>query len=503
MKSSISCVLVIAAISACQNFGRDSLKPAGNNSGGQNPANPEISSLSYNLFTENVELFVEFRPFVKGYETSFAAHLNDVEFFKPFDRGSLKVILENEVNHFENTADSPTVPGIFRPVLTPDKEGVYSLTFQFLSEEITETLTIDSINVFNSAEEAMNMASDTPEEGVITFLKEQTWKTSFATMEMRPRVYYTVINSSAKIKAQPQSQVLLNAQSAGQVSLFRVIGEKVSKGALLAVISGAGIDNHLSVRINEIRIAYEKSKADYDRTLPLAETKVLSQRDFLEIRSRYLQDSVRYYQLAKNISQDGLRIVSPIQGIISQINVKNGEYLEAGSPVIQITSDTDLLIETYVNQSDYYLVPGIFDAHFRVPSSDKTFALTQLQGKKIAGNAFVTGLITRIPVSFSISNKGELMPGMFLEAFLLTNKTNSALVIPLTAIIEEQGQYFVYVQTNGESFVKRQVSIANIDGMNSEVTAGLHAGERVVVKGAYQIKLSSMSGALPLHGHTH
>lgn len=503
MKSFISSLLVIVVLYACQKSGHDSSKSAGNNSSLQNPDDPEITSLSYNLFTERVELFVEFRSFIKDYETSFAAHINDLELFKPYDHGSLKVILNNEESHFENTADAPSVPGIFRPVLIPDKEGVYSLTFQFLAGEVNEILTTDSVMVFNSVEEAINTVTDAPGEEDISYLKEQAWKASFATKEIQPQAYYSVINSSAVINARPQSQILLNAQSAGKVSLFRVIGEKVPKGALLAAISGAGMDNNLSVKINEIRIAYEKSKADYDRTLPLAETRVLSQRDFLEIKSRYLQDSVRYHQLAKNISQDGLRIVAPIQGIITQINVKNGEYLETGSPVIQITTDTDLLIETYVNQSDYYLVPGIFDAHFRVPSTGKTFSLAQLHGKKVAGNAFVTGLISRIPVSFSISNNGQLMPGMFLEAFLLTNKTNSALVIPLTAIIEEQGQYFVYVQTNGESFVKRQVTIANIDGMNSEVTDGLEAGERVVTEGVYQIKLSSMSGALPLHGHTH
>ncbi|MFO7614699.1 MAG: efflux transporter periplasmic adaptor subunit, partial [Bacteroidales bacterium] len=84
-----------------------------------------------------------------------------------------------------------------------------------------------------------------------------------------------------------------------------------------------------------------------------------------------------------------------------------------------------------------------------------------------------------------------------------TGRKEQALVVPLSSLIEEQGQYFVFVQTGGESFVKRQVELANNDGVLTEITSGLSVGERIVTKGAYQIKLAAMSGDLPLHGHTH
>jgi membrane fusion protein, heavy metal efflux system len=86
---------------------------------------------------------------------------------------------------------------------------------------------------------------------------------------------------------------------------------------------------------------------------------------------------------------------------------------------------------------------------------------------------------------------------------LKTGKNEHALVVPLSSIIEEQGQYFVFVQTGGESFMKRQVEICNSDGVYIEIKSGLELGERIVTKGAYQIKLAAMTGDLPLHGHTH
>jgi hypothetical protein len=69
--------------------------------------------------------------------------------------------------------------------------------------------------------------------------------------------------------------------------------------------------------------------------------------------------------------------------------------------------------------------------------------------------------------------------------------------------MEEQGVFYVYVQTGGESFQKREVAIGPNDGIWVQVLKGISAGERVVRKGAYQIKLSTASGQLPAHGHEH
>jgi multidrug efflux pump subunit AcrA (membrane-fusion protein) len=76
-------------------------------------------------------------------------------------------------------------------------------------------------------------------------------------------------------------------------------------------------------------------------------------------------------------------------------------------------------------------------------------------------------------------------------------------VIPVSALVEEQGIFYVYVQTEGESFQKRELKLGANDGQKVQVLSGLSEGERVVTKGGYQIKLSQASGALPAHGHEH
>ena len=62
---------------------------------------------------------------------------------------------------------------------------------------------------------------------------------------------------------------------------------------------------------------------------------------------------------------------------------------------------------------------------------------------------------------------------------------------------------YVYVQTSGESFEKREVKLGVDDGVNVQILSGISEGDWVVTKGAYQIKMASMSSTIPAHGHEH
>ncbi len=59
------------------------------------------------------------------------------------------------------------------------------------------------------------------------------------------------------------------------------------------------------------------------------------------------------------------------------------------------------------------------------------------------------------------------------------------------------------MQISGEGFERRTVKIGKRNGKNVEILQGLEVGEVVVTKGAYQVKMASMSGSTPAHGHEH
>jgi multidrug efflux pump subunit AcrA (membrane-fusion protein) len=55
----------------------------------------------------------------------------------------------------------------------------------------------------------------------------------------------------------------------------------------------------------------------------------------------------------------------------------------------------------------------------------------------------------------------------------------------------------------GEQFVRRFIEIASRDGDLVGVTTGVTPGERVVTRGAYDVRLAAAASGLPAEGHVH
>lgn len=110
-----------------------------------------------------------------------------------------------------------------------------------------------------------------------------------------------------------------------------------------------------------------------------------------------------------------------------------------------------------------------------------------------------------IPVTLTTNNFDGVVPGSIVTLYLVSENSNvENIVIPRTAIVEEMGSFFVFVQNTPVSFEKRSVVIGATDGLLVKVHKGVSAGERVVTKGAVVLKLSQGAAALDPHaGHVH
>jgi hypothetical protein len=76
-------------------------------------------------------------------------------------------------------------------------------------------------------------------------------------------------------------------------------------------------------------------------------------------------------------------------------------------------------------------------------------------------------------------------------------------VIPLSAVLDEDGRPVAYVQVEGERFERRDLTLGGTSGDTALVLSGIEAGERVVTGAAYQVRLASLSTSVPAHGHEH
>jgi RND family efflux transporter MFP subunit len=207
--------------------------------------------------------------------------------------------------------------------------------------------------------------------------------------------------------------------------------------------------------------------------------------------------------ISKGYSGSGQIITAPMNGFIKNILVSEGQFVSAGTPLASISKNSKLILQANVSQRYYNLLSSVTSANFKTTNSKEFLSTENSGGKLISYGKSTNSGSPFIPVAFEVSNTEGIIPGSIAEVYLKFEELQDALVVPITALIEEQGSFFVYVQTGGESFQKREVKLGASDGINVQVLTGITEGDRVVNKGAYQIKLATASGTLPAHGHEH
>lgn len=467
-----------------------------------------LQSLSYTLYTNKSELFVEFKPLVVGQTSKFAAHLTLLgENFLPYTEGNVSVSLIQVAKGIKNTATTPSSPGIFRLALQPVQAGMGKIVFDIQTKEFTDQFIIDSIPVF--ANEKSAIAAQPKEAGGsdISYLKEQAWKVAFANTPVEKETMYDVVKATGEILSAPGDEVTVAAKSNGIVKFVgknNITGSSIRAGQTMFNITGGEIAfENVDAAKQSANAELATAKSEYQRASELIKDKLITQGEFQNAKLRYDKAQITLNNLDRNYSTGGKRLSAPINGFIKSILVSEGQYVSAGQPLATITKKQRLILKADVSLKDADKISSIQEASFTLIQNKRTYSTKELNGKVLAVGKTTAGNSPFIPVHFQIDSKPDMIPGSFAEVFLKTIPVNDALVIPVSALVEEQGIFYVYVQTAGESFQKRELKLGANDGKKVQVLSGVSEGERVVTKGGYQIKLSQASGTLPAHGHEH
>ncbi|NJO89456.1 MAG: efflux RND transporter periplasmic adaptor subunit [Chloroflexia bacterium] len=447
----------------------------------------EEENIKTTLFSDSTEYFIEYNSLVKGEESEFLVHLTKLKNYKPYTSGKVTITLGND----EVTAGNILRPGIFKIVFKPKESGPFKIVYT-LKTEIREESVADSVFVYTGYDEA-HEHDDMEIPGVIGYTKEQVWKNKFMVNRVFPAPFESVISASGEMLAMPGEKQNVAAKSTG-ILLFAskkmVQGSVVKQGELLFTISGQDMtDDNIGIKYSEAKNKYLQSKSEYIRHLALYNDKIISEKQFIESKIKYQNDSSLYYSLSSSVSAGGQRIYAPITGYIHGLTVSEGQYVETGQLLATISTNKVMLLRADLPQQHFNSLQYIKTANFRPAYSTKTYRIEDLKGSIIAKGASVAENNHYMPVFFKVENNGNLLEGSFVEFYLITQKSNEVISVPNTALIEEQGRYYVYRQVGGEAYLKTPVEIGETDGLRSSVLSGLQSGDLVVTEGAMLIKL--------------
>ncbi len=470
----------------------------------------EESKFQYTGYSSNFEVFAEADPFVVGEIANVLAHFTRLPGFEPLEMGKVTASIQVDDNVSAQVLNSPSRKGIYSFNIQPETAGQGSLRFVIENESGTFEVQVPGITVFSNHQTAHEAAENVnvPLTNTTVFTKEQSWKIDFATQMPEIGPFGQVIKTTALVKPSVGSESVIVAKTGGIVNISSgnlLEGEEVAAGERLFTISGSSLaENNLSVRYAEAKNNFEKAKADYERMKALAEDQIISQRELLEARNQFANAEAVFDNLKSNFTSAGQSVSSPMTGFIKQVFVENGVFVEAGQPVLTVSQDKSLVLTADVAQRYSPALGAIVSANIRNTVSGKAYTLEELNGKILSyGKAANTNNFL-IPVNMEIDNKGAFMPGSFVEVYLKTLSGANEITVPNTSLVEEQGNYFLWVQITPELFEKRWVIIGITDGINTQIEKGISPDERIVSRGATMIKLAQATGTLDAHSsHVH
>ncbi|MDR2815779.1 MAG: efflux RND transporter periplasmic adaptor subunit, partial [Proteiniphilum sp.] len=278
-------------------------------------------------------------------------------------------------------------------------------------------------------------------------------------------------------------------------------GAAVKAGEAIVIVSAKNIlDGDPAAKA---KIAYETAQAEFKRARELMKDNIISAKEYEQVRLRYETARTVYEAQAGNITEGGVRVASPISGYLKNRLVSQGEYVSVGQPIATVSQNKRLQLKAEVSENYFGSLKSISGANFRMAYDKKVYKLSDLNGRLLSFGKAADGQSFFIPGTFEFDNIGDIIPGSFAEVNFLTTPQDNIISVPASALTEEQGLYFVYLQLDEEGYKKQEVTIGRNNGERVQILSGLTPGEKVVTKGVYQVKLAAISSVTPEGHHSH
>ena len=318
--------------------------------------------------------------------------------------------------------------------------------------------------------------------------------------EISPTAFHGVLKVSGKVLPASGSEKTVVATVAGIVSMVHPLTEGMSVGKGTSVFRISSNQLPEGDVAQRARIAYETALADYKRKKDLVADKIVTQKEYLDAKANMERAALAYKALGKSNSS-GIAVVAQMSGFIKECLVKQGDYVEVGQPLMTISQNKHLYLRAEVPESSYGMLSQITSANFKTSYSQQVYQLSSMGGKLLTYGKGSSMESAFIPVTFEFDNRNGVIPGAFAEIYLLTTQRPNVLSVPISAITEEQGVYFIYIQEEAAHYRKQEVKLGESDGTRVEILSGLKSGEKVVIQGAIHVKLAASTMEIPGHSH--
>jgi RND family efflux transporter MFP subunit len=346
-------------------------------------------------------------------------------------------------------------------------------------------------------------------ETAITLDRETQERIGLVTQALAKAELPRELTAYGRLQEDPSRSFLLRASMAGTLQRspdrdWPAVGEELTAGAVIGMLEprwSAAEQVDLSARLAAAQAEVDASsasaaaaRASFSRAKTLnAQNKNVSDRVLEEAaarlqgeeaRLRAASETVRLIQaaLSKGAGKTGLpELRIGRSGQVTEVFAQPGEAVESGQPILRLSHFDQLLARVDLPAGESLSAPArtarlVVFGHEDQPLLGERVAAAAAVDPRAQGQGFVFR-VRQAPFA--------ARPGQAVTAYLrLPGAPERGVVVPAAAIVRFGGKAWVYVQTAGEQFSRREITPDRLTEKGVFVMRGVGAGDRIVTAGA-------------------
>ena len=306
--------------------------------------------------------------------------------------------------------------------------------------------------------------------------------------------------------ATPLKTVEVRAMASGYVTgLYFEDGQHVRKGQRLYQIDQQQVQASVDQATANLRVAEANQRLaqkDAERYMELDKNEAIAKQvlDNSLARLETTKLQVQAAQATVQQSRSGLKytsVTAPISGTIGISQVQMGALVTTNQTLLNtLSTDDPMAVDFGVDQKEIVRFTKLLSQNKN--PRDSTFQLSMPDGSRypLAGKIELldravdaqTGTIkTRLVFP---NPKGMLKAGMTVNVRVKTDGSGSSLLIPKKALVEQMGEYFVYI-VQGDSVIQQKVQTGTTIRDQIVIREGLEENAEIVTEGIQKLKNGS------------
>jgi cobalt-zinc-cadmium efflux system membrane fusion protein len=346
--------------------------------------------------------------------------------------------------------------------------------------------------------------TEAKQENSIQLTPEQVKNAELVVGNPEQRTVKGILELQGTVTVPPKSVVSVSIPLGGYIRKTDLMaGMHVRKGQLLAVVEDM---QYIQLQQDYLtaKEKFQLAKSEYDRQKELNAKKASSDKLYEQTATEMQTQRIYMASLAQklallninaktltasNISKT-VSITSPINGLVSKVNVNVGKYIAPTDMLFELMETSDIVLVMNAFEKDIHLLS--------VGQSVTAFTNAKPSKKYQAKIAYINQSLNDDRAAEVICKvnqyESSLIPGLFINAEAEFDN-QKAITVPEDAVVRWQGKFFVFALGGNNQYKMVGVEPGVIsDGYRQIKSSSINASSKIVTKNAYTLLMTFMNG---------